>query len=363
MSRRFCLILCVVLLQSSCGSPRTEGPSPNGGASPKVATNQADTQVAELQSKITKWQSNRDKLKKLLEQLQQDKTSILEKLVQLGVKSESDLANNPKGQVLHGELKDIVKQIVLYDKKYQDYDLAILKSESRLRSIARQLSARDAGVSDTELEELTRSMVTLDESLSSEKDSAVPIDLKDTLKNELARFHEGQQASSGSKTPSSETPVAATVESPPAPNSPPLSTRSEKAAEHAAAHQEVTLFNGHDLDGWSVVYLRYSKSHNSTSWHVDPARGVLVSSGGDFNELRTDRLFKNFVLRWSGDLRRAGLLESMGVELWCDPTAWGQTATIPKGSRSTCVPITTRRSSWEPAASSPMARRCGTIRG
>ena len=185
MSRRFCLLLCVVLLQGSCGSP-----SSNEDPSPKPATSQAETQVAELESKITKWQSNRDKLKKLLEQLQQDKRGIVQKLVQLGVKSENDLANNPKGQVLHGELKDIVKQATLCEKKFQDYDLAILKTESRVRSVARQLAAREAGVSDTELEELTRSMVTLDESLSSEKEPAVPIDLKDTLKDELAHYQE-----------------------------------------------------------------------------------------------------------------------------------------------------------------------------
>ena len=190
MSRRFCLLLCVALLQSSCGSPRNEGPP----AEQKTGATQAEMQVSELQGKITKWQSNRDKLKTLLEQLQTDKAGILEKLVDLGVKSESDLANNPKGQVLHSELKDIVKQIALYDKKYQDYDLAILKSESRVRSVARQLAAREAGVSDTELEELTRSMVTLEESLSSEKEAAVPIDLKDTLKEELASYHAGQQA-------------------------------------------------------------------------------------------------------------------------------------------------------------------------
>ena len=62
----------------------------------------------------------------------------------------------------------------LYDKKFQDYDLAIFKSESRVRTIARQLSAKEAGVSDTELEELTRSMVTLDESLPPRKNLPSP---------------------------------------------------------------------------------------------------------------------------------------------------------------------------------------------
>ena len=173
-----------------------------------------------MQGKITKWQSNRDKLKKLLEQMQTDKTGILEKLVELGVKSENDLANNPKGQILHDELKDIVKQMSLYDKKYQDYDLAIFKSESRVRTVARQLAAKEAGVSDAELEELTRSMVTLDESLSSEKEAAVPIDLKDTLKDELAHFHQRQQASSSGKIPAKNDDLPPAVGTPRSPEKP-----------------------------------------------------------------------------------------------------------------------------------------------
>jgi hypothetical protein len=148
-----------------------------------------EAQITELRAKITKWQTNQDKLKTLLEQMRKDKIGILEKLVQLGIRSKDDLIGNQKGQVLHGELKDIVRQMAIYDKKYQDYELAIFKCESRLRSIARQLSAREAGLSQADLNDLTRSMVTLDESEPSEKDSAVPaMDVHDTLKEELTRY-------------------------------------------------------------------------------------------------------------------------------------------------------------------------------
>jgi hypothetical protein len=90
----------------------------------------------------------------------------------------------------------------------------------------------------------------------------------------------------------------APVENPTLPNSPPLSTTSEnaKSAEHRAAQQEVDLFNGRDLEGWSVVYVSYSKSRKNTSWHADSARRVLASKGHDWNDLRTDRTFKNFTL-------------------------------------------------------------------
>ncbi len=172
MTRYFYLAgLCFCLLQNATVAQKPEA------------------QITELRAKITKWQANQDKLKTLLEQMRKDKIGILEKLVQLGVRSEDDLIGNPKGQVLYGELQDIVRQIALYDKKYQDYDLAIFKIESRLRTITRQLSAREAGVSQADLEDLTRSMVTLDESEPSDKDAVAPIvDVHDTLKEELTRY-------------------------------------------------------------------------------------------------------------------------------------------------------------------------------
>ena len=61
---------------------------------------EARGQITELRAKITKWQANQDKLKTLLEQMRKDKSGILEKLVQLGIRSEDDLIGNPKGQVL-----------------------------------------------------------------------------------------------------------------------------------------------------------------------------------------------------------------------------------------------------------------------
>ena len=148
-------------------------------------------QITELQTRITKWQSNQDKLKTLLEQMRKDKTGILEKLAQLGVRSEDDLIGNPKGQALNGELKEIVRQTALYDKKYHDYELAILKSEARIRTMTRELSARAAGASQADSEELTRSMITLEESAEpSESGSAVPaiVDVNDTLKTELTHY-------------------------------------------------------------------------------------------------------------------------------------------------------------------------------
>jgi hypothetical protein len=309
MSHRFWLLLCLILLQGSCGSHRNDGPPPE-----KNVPQKAEIQVADLQSKITKWQSNRDKLKKLLEQMQMDKTDILEKLVELGVKSESDLANNPKGQVLHGELKDIVKQIALYDKKLQDYDLAILKSESRVRSIARQLSAREAGVSDTELEELTRSMVTLDESLSSEKEYAFPIDLKDTLKGELAHYREKPKSdNTDSVAKPTSTPSKSNVTT--SEGQPPRQDRSqmsaaEKAKAEADQRFQETYLNSGVLSSSEAVDARVilAVKNESSDWQRDSLQGPLARLLATNKKHPVSGLFKpvfyssgSFDALWNGD--------------------------------------------------------------
>ena len=83
--------------------------------------------------------------------------------------------------------------------KHQEYDLAVLKSESRLRSIVRRLSVEAAGVTDAEIEDLTRTMVALDVSLAAEKDAAnevLPADLDANVQAELGRYRKERRTSS-----------------------------------------------------------------------------------------------------------------------------------------------------------------------
>ena len=114
-----------------------------------------------------------------MEQLKKDKATILQQLTELGISSQDDLGKNPKAQVLSQEAQDIVRQIAVDEKKFQ-FDLAVLKCESQVRTISRQISAKEAGVSDLGFDELTRNMIALDESLAKEKDFTLPADFKDT---------------------------------------------------------------------------------------------------------------------------------------------------------------------------------------
>jgi len=76
-------------------------------------------QIAELESQIARWKENRSKLKTVLSQIQQDRSAILERLTQLGINSTSDVGSNPRAVILSGELKDILQQAQISEKKHE----------------------------------------------------------------------------------------------------------------------------------------------------------------------------------------------------------------------------------------------------
>jgi uncharacterized protein (DUF3084 family) len=202
-------------------------------------TSPAETPVKELQDKIAKWQTSRDKLEELLEQLKRDKASVLEKLEQLGISSD-DFASNPKAQILSDELKEILRQTAICEERHEDYDLAVLKSETRVRTLARRLEA-DAGVGNSDIAELAQSIKDLDESLAEEGEGMSSSDLERALANEMSRFQRGQQASSPSPVFTSDSDVS---QSPTRVAEPPV------VSGQNSGDGFVSLFDGQSLKGW-----------------------------------------------------------------------------------------------------------------
>ena len=88
----------------------------------------------------------------------------------------------------------------------------------------------------------------------------------------------------------------------------------------AAPTAELVLFNGQNLDGWTPVFFKNSKSQTNTQWSADSVSRVLVSPGGDFIDLQTDRIFKNFTLTLEWRFTPGGSVAPMGAALSCDPT-------------------------------------------
>lgn len=95
----------------------------------------------------------------------------------------------------------------------------------------------------------------------------------------------------------------------------------------------VPLFNGRDLEGWVVVNTAPS------TWHFD-ADGRLVCSGKPIGEIRTERMYQNFILEiewrhlvpkgnagifvWADDITAKGQPFIRGVEVQILENAYGQ---------------------------------------
>jgi hypothetical protein len=76
------------------------------------------------------------------------------------------------------------------------------------------------------------------------------------------------------------------------------------------------LFNGRDLSGWVVVNTAPS------TWHFD-GEGLLVCSGKPIGEIRTERMYQNFILEL--EWRHLVPKGNAGVFIWADDiTARGQ---------------------------------------
>lgn len=182
--------LGVFFLTSGCIALRWLISSPSKvGKSSQIDSskvNDIGAQLVELNQKIGDWKSKREKMESLLRNLEQDKYNLVSQLRQLGASPTDQKSSDPKGAVLLSELRDVLKQSIAFDKKHKDYDLAIFKSESRVRTFERRIAAKEVAGTDEELTALVRSMTELDESLDAESKDEIPIELDDLVKNSLA---------------------------------------------------------------------------------------------------------------------------------------------------------------------------------
>lgn len=145
----------------------------------------AEDRTPDLQDRLGQWKARREKLAALLSGLERDRTRLLKGLKNLGVSSAEGIPANPRAKVLAEELREVLRQQETYQRQVDQYDLAILKAESCLRSVERRRAVREGGVSDKELDELVRSVLVLDGKLSAK--TAVPLELDDDLNKQFEK--------------------------------------------------------------------------------------------------------------------------------------------------------------------------------
>src|SRR5947209_6233449 len=69
---------------------------------------------------------------------------------------------------------------------------------------------------------------------------------------------------------------------------------SEEPAPRPA--QEIRLFNGRDLSGWTFC-LADPNAKMEDVWSVDPAQGIIICKGKPLGYIRTLKDYTNYVLR------------------------------------------------------------------
>jgi WD40 repeat protein len=175
------LAVCIALGWQAIQLPASNLAAPSTRQEEDVAE-----QLEQLNTRIEEWKSKRSKLSGLVSNLDQDKKNLVRDLHLLGASPTDQKSSNPKASVLLAELRDVLKQSVVFDKKHKEYDLAIFKSESRVRTFERRIAAKEVAGSDEELTALIRSMAELDQELDSESEDEIPIELDDMVKNALA---------------------------------------------------------------------------------------------------------------------------------------------------------------------------------
>lgn len=116
--------------------------------------------------------------------------------------------------------------------------------------------------------------------------------------------------SSGSPSLTTPAPSVASRGTPNSSSSP--STSAPPVDQPTPRRDSMALFNGRDLDGWSMVANRSTKEKTRNTWAADPDRRVLYSRGGDFQDLQFNREFRNFVLKLEWRFTPGGFIGANG---------------------------------------------------
>jgi hypothetical protein len=156
---------------------RTDGP--RGPASPEQLKGELEVKMKELGVK-------RAAFDKVLNSLKKEKTETIDALTNLKINSVAGLKDNPLAQRKAARLQEIVQEMDGIQKKTVEYDLALDQGQTVLRKLDRQLTLKEAGISDDELHEVTVTLTLFDEKLkASDTRVSTPLQVESVLKKEL----------------------------------------------------------------------------------------------------------------------------------------------------------------------------------
>jgi ATPase subunit of ABC transporter with duplicated ATPase domains len=140
------------------------------------------------QSKSQEWRKKHALQEDLLTKHNRIKLELVEKLKAQGVRSAADLKVKTKGRIVADELREVVMEIALIKRKYDESEESIERLDYQVRRYQRKLAIKEAGVSDEELANISKAIHELDERLnriSTEKSAVPDLEIEAVLDKEL----------------------------------------------------------------------------------------------------------------------------------------------------------------------------------
>lgn len=186
-------VLCLTTLSCS------EQPPANTDAATvdlPVDAMQPQDELTTLREKLRSWETNLSQLNTVISRLQGDRIDLVNQIDELADDADASIGSDPKIGVLTGELSEIDGQLAKLRTKRDDYELAIFRSASSIRTIERRRATEEAGISKDDLDDLARTMLELDDSLSDPDRTIADVSnvLSESLAKELAELRKAREA-------------------------------------------------------------------------------------------------------------------------------------------------------------------------
>lgn len=115
-----------------------------------------DRVVERINDQMEHWREKRAALTSLLLQLEHQKRDVTTQFDEWKHKAEQDPLLSPKAGILFGELREIKEQLQTCRQHREEYDLAIIRAESYLRSLKRRQQLSESGLEEKDAMEFDR---------------------------------------------------------------------------------------------------------------------------------------------------------------------------------------------------------------
>ena len=129
----------------------------------------------------------RDKLKRGLSRLHEDRSAILARFREAGIRSTKDLAEHPEWTIHARELRDVLDKSRRLENTVAAYSTAIVRVESVVRGLDREARLKSTKLSEEDLNLLSQTMHELDDQLRAASDipAIEELELESLLEREL----------------------------------------------------------------------------------------------------------------------------------------------------------------------------------